>query len=122
MKATHIALAATLMAASGTAAAQSANDARCLLLANAFANQSKEANQQKLAEDSIYFYLGRINGQPTTAQIKAALDAQAKSITDANAGALMGDCVKAVQMKVQLLQSLAAQQQPAKPPANPQGR
>jgi hypothetical protein len=37
----------------------------------------------------------------------------------------MGECVKAVQAKVQLLQTVAAQSQPApqaKPPANPQGR
>ena len=124
MKITTLALAAALLAASGAAAAQSATDARCILLANVFAGQSKDANQQKVAEDSLYFYLGRINGQPTTAQMKAAIDAQAKTITDANAGTLMGECVKAVQAKVQLLQTLAAQSQPpaAKPPAKPEGR
>ena len=122
MKAIHITLAAALLTTSGAAAAQSANDARCIILANAFAGQSKDANQQKLAEDSLYFYLGRINGQPTTAQMKAVMDAQAKTLTDANAGTLMGECVKAVQAKVQLLQTLAAQSQPSKPPANPPGR
>lgn len=127
MKIKSIVLAAGLFAIGGAASAQpAASDARCLLLANAFANQSKDANQQKLAEDSIYFYLGRINGQPTTAQMKAALDAQAKTLNDTNAGALMGECVKAVQMKVQLMQDLASQAKPAqpapKPPASPQGR
>jgi hypothetical protein len=125
MKITHFALAAMLLATTGAATAQSANDARCILLANAFANQAKDANQQKIAEDSIYFYLGRIGGQPTAAQMKAALDAQAKTLNDNNAGALMGECVKAVQAKVQLLNSLAPQSpqpQPTKPPANPQGR
>jgi len=120
MKAIHITLAAALLTTSGAAVAQSANDARCILLANAFASQSKDANQQKLAEDSLYFYLGRINGQPTTAQMKAVMDAQAKTLTDANAGTLMGECVKAVQAKVQLLQTLAQQQQ--KPPPQPPGR
>jgi hypothetical protein len=47
------------------------------------------------------------------------LDEQAKTITDANAAALMAECVSAVKAKVQLLQSLAPQ---ARPPANPQGR
>lgn len=126
MKIRTIALAAALLATSGTAVAQSAADARCIVLATAFANQSKDANQQKIAEDSLYFYLGRMNGQPTAAQFKAELDAQSKTITDANAGPLMNDCVKAVQVKVQLLTSLAQQSQPqapaAKPPANPQGR
>jgi hypothetical protein len=116
-----------LIAPAATVSAQSANDARCIVLASAFANQSKEPNQQKVAEDSLYFYLGRISGQPTTAQMKAAMDAQAKTITDATAGTLMGECVKAVQAKVQLLQTLAAQSAPpsqptTKPPAKPEGR
>ena len=123
MKVSHLALAAALLTTSGAALAQSATDARCIVLASAFASQSKDANQQKLAEDSLYFYLGRVNGQPTTPQFKAALDAQSKTLTDANAGTLMGECVKAVQAKVQLLQTLAAPPTPAtKPPANPQGR
>ena len=127
MKAIPIALAAALLATSGAAAAQSANDARCILLANAFGNQTKDATQQKLAEDSLYFYLGRISGQPTAAQMKAAFDAQAKTLNDSNAGTLMGECVKAVQAKVQLLQTVAAQSQPAPAPqatkpSNPQGR
>lgn len=119
MKTTSIALAAALLATSATATAQSAADVRCIVLSNAFAQQSKDANQQKIAEDSIYFYLGRINGQPTAAQMKALLEQQAKTLTNATAGTLMGDCVKAVQAKVQLLQSLSQQ---SKPPAQPQGR
>jgi len=125
MKTTRLVLAAVLAATSTATAAQSAADARCIVLATAFANQSKDANQQKLAEDSLYFYLGRIAGQPSTAQFKTALDAQSKTITDANAGTLRGDCVKAVQVKVQLLQTLAAQSAPpaqATKPTNPQGR
>ena len=124
MKATRLTLAAALVATSGAATAQTANDARCILLANAFAGQSKDANQKKLAEDSLYFYLGRIDGQPSAAQMKTVMDAQAKTLTDANAGQLMGECVKAVQAKVQLLQTLAKEAQPtqSKPPAQPQGR
>jgi hypothetical protein len=127
MKITTVALAAALLATSATASAQSATDVRCLVLSNAFAQQTKDANQQKLAEDTIYFYLGRINGQPTAAQLKTTLDQQAKTITNATAGTQMGECVKAVQAKVELLQSLSQQAKPpaqpqAKPPAQPQGR
>ena len=124
MKLINTFAAVALVASATAASAQSATDARCILLSNVFAGQSKDANQQKVAEDTLYFYLGRISGQPTTAQMKAAMDAQAKTLTDANAGSLMGECVKAVQAKVQLLQTLAAQSQPqqTKPPANPQGR
>jgi hypothetical protein len=120
MKATHIALAAALLATSGMAAAQSASDARCIVLASGFLNQSKDPTQKQLAEDSLYFYLGRMNGQPSSAQFKAQLDAQQKTITDANAGTLMGQCVDAVKVKVLLLQSIAGPT--PKPPANPEGR
>ena len=120
MKPFSMMLAAALIATSGAAAAQSATDARCIVLATGFANEPKDANQQKLAEDALYFYLGRVPGQPTAAQLKATLDQQGKTITDANAGALMGDCLKAIQAKVQLLQSLATTQ--AKPTQQPQGR
>jgi|GEM_PF-5175717 hypothetical protein len=126
MKTIHLTLAAALLTASGTAAsAQSANDARCILLANAFAGDSKDAKQQKIAEDTLYFYLGRIAGQPTAAQMKAAFDQQGKTITDANAGPLMNDCVKPVLAKVQMLQAVSNDSKPApqaQPPAQPEGR
>jgi hypothetical protein len=120
MKPLSYVLAAALLTTSGMAAAQSATDARCIVLASGFLNQSKDATQQKLAEDSLYFYLGRMNGQPSAAQFKAQLEAQQKTITDANAATLMGECINAVKVKVLLLQSIAGP--PPKPPANPQGR
>jgi hypothetical protein len=121
MRMTKLAIATALLTTSGAAAAQSANEARCIVLANVFANQGKDENAKHLAEASLYFYLGRMTGQPTAAQLKAALDQQAKTLTDANSGQLMGDCVKPVRDKVLLLQSLSPQQ-PAKPPAKPEGR
>lgn len=123
MKTTRLAVAAALLVASTAATAQSATDARCILLANAFAGDAKDAKQQKIAEDTLYFYLGRVAGQPTAAQMKAALDEQGKTITDANAGPMMNDCVKPVVAKVQVLQSLSTQSKPAPgAPAQPQGR
>jgi hypothetical protein len=133
MKVAQLALAAALLTASAAATAQSATDARCILLANAFASQSKDANQQKIAEDTLYFYLGRINGAPTAAQMKAVMDQQGKTLTNANAPTLMSECVKPVEAKVELLQAVAAQSRPApqaqppaqpapKPPGQPNGR
>jgi putative SOS response-associated peptidase YedK len=119
MKPLSIALAAALLVTGGTSAAQSASDARCIVLATGFANQSKDANQQKIAEDTLYFYLGRVGGQPSLAGFKAMLDAQAKTITDATADALMAQCVSAVKSKVVLLQSLGT---PPRKAANPEGR
>lgn len=125
MKAIHLAVAAAVLVSGSAATAQSANDARCILLANVFAGDSKDAKQQKIAEDTLYFYLGRIAGEPSAAQMKAAFDQQGKTITDANAGPLMNDCVKPVLAKVQVLQSLSTESKSApqaQSPAKPQGR
>jgi hypothetical protein len=118
MKFPAIALGAALLATSGAAAAQSATDARCILLSNVFAQQAKDANAQKAAEASLYFYLGRISSGATAAQMKTLFEGQGKTITNANAGSLMSDCAKAVQTKLDMLQSIAPPQQakPAPPP------
>ena len=106
MKALTITLAAALIATSGAAAAQSANDARCLLLSSAFAKQTQDPNAQKLAEASFYFYLGRIASTATAAQLKTLFDTQAKGLTDAAAPGLMTACAKEFQGKVEMLNSL----------------
>jgi hypothetical protein len=119
MKLFSIALATALLTMSGAAAAQSASDAQCLILSNAFATGTKDPQQQKAAEAAMYFYLGRVSGGTSSpAQLKALLDAQAKLITDKTAGATMNNCVKNLESKIKMVQSFA----PAKPPAQPQGR
>jgi hypothetical protein len=123
MRIITIAIAAALLTTSGAALAQTATEARCIVLSNVFAKEGKDANAQKLAEVSLYFYLGRVGPQASAAQLKALLDQQARTITDANAGALMGECVKNVQAKLKLLSDVAGLAQPAaKPPAKPEGR
>ena len=107
MKVISIAAAAALVATSGAAAAQSANDARCILLSSAYAKQDKDQNAQKLAEATFYFYLGRVATQATPAQLKTLFEAQGKTLSDATAGKDMDTCVKGFQDKVQLLQSLS---------------
>lgn len=113
MKAISIAVAAALLATSGAAAAQSTTDAGCILVANVFAQQSKDAQAQKLAEASFYFYLGRIADGRTAAQVKAALDARAKTLNDKNASTVMNACVKGLQDKLDLMKSIASQSAPA---------
>ena len=121
MTALKIALAAALLTTAGTAAAQTASDAQCILVSNAYAGQAKDANAKKVAEASIYFYLGRIGNQMTAAQLKTLLEAQSKTITQANAGPTMNKCAAAVQAKVEMMQSLAPKPATAKP-AQPPGR
>ena len=119
MKTIRLAIAATALLSLGSAAAaQSATDARCIILSNVFAKQAKDDNARKLAEASMYFYLGRI-GHASSAQVKAQFDQQSKTISDTNAGGLMADCVKGFQSELQLIQTLAggdATPPPAKPP------
>lgn len=123
MKALTIALAAALLATGGAASAQTASDAQCIVLSNAFAGQAKDAQAKEIAEASLYFYLGRIGNQTTAAQLKAVLDAQAKAITQATAGPAMSKCAAAIQAKVDMLKSLGEPAKAAPPkPAQPQGR
>ena len=125
MKATRVLIGAALLLSSGAATAQSVTDAQCLLLSNAFANGAKDPKAQKVAEASIYFYLGRIRDGATAADLKTILDEQAKAIPEATSGNLMNGCVKTVQDKLKLVESLAppAAAAPAKePPKKPQGR
>lgn len=115
MKAVPIALAAALLTTSAAASAQSATDARCIVLSSAFGKESSDTNAQKLAEATFYFYLGRIGATTTAAQLKALVDQQTKTITEAAAPGLMNDCVKGFQTKMQLIQSLAPKE-PTPPP------
>lgn len=119
MKLTKILAAAALIAPAAAASAQSANDARCIVLSNVFAREAKDAPAKQLAEASLYFYLGRLATVPTAAQFKTALDSAAATLTDANAGTLMAECVKPVQQRIQVLSDLSQQ---AKPKPQPQGR
>jgi len=115
MKSIRIAVAAALLMTCGGALAQSAKDAQCLILSNAFAQDTKDTNAQKLAEASMYFYLGRIAEGATATQLKTLLDAQAKTIDEKTAGGLMNTCITGFKAKMDLVQSLAPKQ-PATPP------
>lgn len=113
MKLTRLALAGALLLSGGAASAQSTTDAQCIILSNVFAKQAKEPEQQKAAEAAVYFYLGRVRDGTTAAQLKALFDQATQPLNDSNLGPKMNECVKAIQTKVQLLQSLA----PAQPAA-----
>jgi len=128
MKFSHIAIGAALLAPASSVTAQTATDANCILVANAFAKNSKDANEQKAAEAALYFYLGRVKDSETGPQLKALFDSSSKTLSNANAGTTMQACMKTFQGKIMLLQSLAPAQaaQPAQPasptPKKPEGR
>lgn len=107
MKTVRIAFAAALLMSGAAASAQSTTDAGCILVANAFAQASKDPQAQKLAEASFYFYLGRISDRQTPAQLKAMLDAKAKTLNDTTASTAMNACVKELEGKLDMIKSIA---------------
>jgi hypothetical protein len=129
MKLLLIPIGAALLTAGTAATAQSVSNESCILVSNAFANGSKDANAQKLAQATFYFYLGRLPEGTSAAQLKSQFDAVSKTLTNANAGNVMNSCAKSLVAKEQLLQSLAPppsqQNAPAQQPqkkTQPQGR
>ena len=119
MKAVAIALAAALLLSGAPAGAQTASDAGCLILSNAFAQKAAEPQIKQIAQASFYFYLGRVADRTTAPQLKALLDAESKTITDATAGPMMKSCMQTLQNRSDLLQSLST---PAPKPSAPPPR
>ena len=122
MKPLSIALATALLATGGAATAQTASDAQCIVVSNAFAGQAKEEKAKKIAEASVYFYLGRIGNSMSAAQLKALLDAQVKTLTQQNAPGIMNKCAAAIQAKVQMLESIGGPGASAPVKPKPAGR
>jgi len=107
-------IAGLLVLGSGQAAAQSVdNNARCLLVSNLFANAAKEAKAKEVANAAKLFYGGRVSALPT-AQISAALAAQHKQVTPANAGSTMNACAQAMERALKNIQAASASLQPGK--------
>jgi hypothetical protein len=119
MKILSIAIGAALLATAAAAPAQTASDAKCIVVANAFAKDQKDAAAQKLAQAAFYFYLGRISASTTPAQLKTMLEQQAKTLTEATAGPAMNECAKTFQSRLQMLQTIST---PPGKPQPPQGR
>lgn len=114
MKFLTTAIAGSLLSVSGAAAAQSATDAQCAILSSVFAQNSKEPRAEKIANASLYYYVGRLSVSNSTAQLKTLLDQQAKTIPDAKAAEMMNGCAKTFQAVVQSLSP--------EPPKKPEGR
>ena len=108
------ALAAMTLAA--PLAAQSADsDVRCLLASNVFVQQEKDPARKQLALAAQAFYLGRLDARISNEQLKAAMQAQAKSMTFASLPATMNDCVKRLAQKGMALRAMGGP--PAAPPS-----
>lgn len=85
-------------AAAPAASRPAANrDVRCLLLANMYRKVAAAAQGRETAEQARLFYYGRISGRLSGAALTSAMEAAAKTIDPAKAGADMSGCVATVQ-------------------------
>ena len=87
--------------------AQSTGDVRCLLLSNAFAQGANTPEAKKAGQSGALFYLGKIDGRWTDAQLRAAIAQQQKTITADKAGPEMQVCMKLVEASFKKLQAAA---------------
>ena len=82
------------------AAAQSADDIRCVLVSNFFMRSGKEEKAKRIAEAAAYFYLGRVDHFPP-AQLRSALARERKALAatpPAALGPAMNNCARTMAM------------------------
>ena len=102
-----VAAAVACLALGAPAAAQNSNsDARCLLVSNIFAKAATNVKAREAANLASFFYLGRLDGRMAGPRLAATLVAQQKTITTANAGAVMNGCVQYMARRRAALQAL----------------
>jgi hypothetical protein len=102
-------LACSLMASAPASAQTADEDVRCLLASNLFVGSEKDPAKRQVAVLSSYFYLGRVDGRLSGPQLAAALKAQSRTITAANAGPTMTGCAKRLQGAGLAIQMLGRQ-------------
>ncbi|MDB5684144.1 MAG: hypothetical protein JWM75_1842 [Sphingomonas bacterium] len=109
MRATYLILATMVAAFPAAASAQTAvaDDARCLIVSSTYARTAKDPKAQQVAQTASAFYLGRIDGRYPPAALKAALAAQVKLLTAANAPAIMNGCAARVGQAEARIQGVA---------------
>ena len=99
-------LAVSALAAAAPAAAAPAQDVRCFMLSNIFAQKASTDQAKKMAEVSGFYYLGKLQGMGD-ADLRRLIAEQQKQITNANAPGDMQTCARTVQASGQRIQSFA---------------
>ena len=86
----------------------------CLLASNVFAQRETDPKLKAVAQETLYFYLGRLDPRTTPEQLKAGLKRTLVSLKGVNAAALMSACAHEFQAKGQMLQSVGQEVQQGK--------
>ena len=94
---------------SAPAAAQATNDVKCLMASNLFSKAAKDPKARTVAEAAKFFYLGRLSGRINEPQLRAQMQAQAKTITQANAGNVMNACTRQMQSGAAMIERVGKQ-------------
>jgi hypothetical protein len=102
-------IAASMTIIATPARAQSANDVQCLLASNAASKLAKEPDAKRAAEATLHFYLGRIDGKYSDAQLAAAFTSQLPSLAGASVGPIMQACFQYAQQKMKVVQTVGEQ-------------
>lgn len=91
------------------ARAQGVDDVRCLLASNAATKVAKDATERRLAEATLHFYLGRLDGKFTSAQLAVAFTNQLKTLNGMNVGPTMQACYRHAQQRMMIVQNVGNQ-------------
>ena len=106
---------ACLIAMAAPAAAQSlGDDARCMVLSNAFARQANDAQGRQLAAASLSFYMGRLDGKADAKAIADAVRQVGAHIDAKAAGAQMSQCANRMGHAEQAIQVAVRAEAPHK--------
>ena len=100
---------AVTLSVGAPATAQATTDVKCLMASNLFSKAAKDPKARTVAEAAKYFYLGRISGRLNEQQIRAQMQAQAKTITKANAGNVMNSCIRQMQSGAAVIERVGKQ-------------
>ena len=85
-------------------------DAGCILVANVFASQLKNADQKALSQNVLFFYFGRLDARASESQMKAELrQARSVQLTNETAGALMNSCAQGMQSRAKVFEGVLQQ-------------
>lgn len=82
----------------------SSDDVKCLVLSSAFGAKGSTEEAKKVAQSAAFFYMGRIDGRLTDAQIRTAVALEQKALKAASAGVAMKACAKKMHDSAQKLQ------------------
>jgi len=116
----RIGAALAALAFAAPVAAQSVDeDVRCLLAANVFARAEKDPAKRQLSSAASIFYLGRLDARISNERLKAAVQAQAKTMQASSLGPTMTNCAKHLTDKGLAMRAFSVGPGAAAPPPAP---